>query len=488
MTIDRQFSHGLRWVAGSRLLGQLVSWVGTIYVMRTLVPHDYGLAAICSTVLAITSMVSEVGIGAGIIQAEKVNDRQLRSIFGVALMLAFCATSLVTFSAPWLAIFFNAPEAVPLIRVASLQLLLSPLTTIPEAYLLRDLRFRSTALTDFSVAIASSTTTVSLAWSGAGVWALIIGPLVGGTLRVLILQTLSPHLILPSFDPRPARGLVGFGSKIATSRVASYLFSQSDVLIASRALTKSALGEYSVAMNLAMLPVSKVMSVVNSVTYPTIARMNRNKVDIPARMLSAMRLFGYCVIPVLWGMSAVAPWLIQALIGDAWANAVLPLQIVCLAMPARLMGALLSSVVQGLGHAGLDVRNTVTGVIVMPVCFLVGAQFGASGLALAWMIGLPCVVAINVHHSRHVLGVTLLQLLRAFSKPLCFSGLMALNVYVFGHWAAAHFAAMLVLPLCILLGITLYLGFFYFFDRATLRTLLAILRPNKEGPPAPDEI
>lgn len=468
-------------MAASRFGAQMISWVGTIIVMRLLMPQDYGLAAICTAVMSIVSMAAEFGIGAGIVQAARLEPRQLRSVFGASLLFSLTGAVVVVASAPLIAWFFKAPQAVLLIQVSAMHLVLAPLATMSEAQLRRELRFRGSSIIDFVAALAATTATLGLAWRGSGVWALVLGPIAGAIVRVLLLNVLVPQRLLPSFDLRPARALIGFGSKVALSRIASYVFGQSDVLIAARVLSKASLGEYSVAMHLAMLPVAKAMSVVNQVTYPVIAQLNREGTSMLPLLVRGLRLFSYVVIPVLWGMAAVSPWLVPAVLGPNWVGAVLPLQIVAVVLPLRLLSVLLSSVTQGMGHAGLDLHNSITGIFVLPCCFVVGAQFGATGLALAWLVGLPILVTLNLRRSRSVLGISVGSALRALSKPVALSAAMAACVTVTGTLCSSHWGNWPTLLASAAAGAVSYLGLFWLVDRESVRQLLQLIKPAPQA-------
>jgi len=476
MSSDSGFASGLRWVAAGRLSAQLISWLGTIYVMRTLVPQDYGLAAICSSIIAIVMIVAEFGMGASVIQAKKLEDAQIRSIFGASLLFSFSCAAMLVLAAPLLTWFFRAPEAINLIRASALHLVLSPLSTIPEAILRRDLRFRGVSVIEFVTGISASLATVALAWYGAGVWSIVTGPLVGALARVIMINLLAPQRLAPSLNLRPAAGMLDFGFKVAISRLASTVFGQSDVLIAGRFLSKAALGEYSVGMTLAMLPVSKAMGILNQVTYPTIAKMHREGQSLQPVLLEGLRLFAYVLVPLLWGMAAVAPWLISSLIGPHWEQAVLPMQIVCLALPLRMISVLLSSVLQGMGQAGMEVRNTMTGVVLLPLCFLAGAPFGATGLALAWLVGLPLLIVVNLHRARDVMKLTIRDALLALSKPVALSGVMAASTLALGHGLGPQLSDWLRLSMLVPCAIALYLVLLWTLDRPCAIKLISLLK------------
>lgn len=480
MSSKKIFTSGLRWVAAGRLSAQLVSWVGTLYVMRTLLPQDYGLAALCSSTISIIAIIAEFGIGASIVQAKSFEEEEVRSVYGASILFySVCALALIV-SSPALAWFFRAPEVTALIRVSALQFVFAPFAVIPEAMLRRDLRFSRISVVEFTAAICASLVTIVMAYRGAGVWSIVVGPVASSAIRLMMLYLLAPLPTWPSFRLSPAKNLLNFGYKVAVSRIIGSVFGQIDILIAGRFLSKSALGEYSVAMTLAMLPVNKAMGIINQVAYPMIAQMRRDSVAMQPALLGSLRLFAYVLIPLLWGMAAVSDWLVPILVGSSWKNAVLPLQLVCVALPVRMISVMLSSVLHGLGHAGLEMRCTITGVALLSICFLAGASFGAVGLASAWLIGLPIMVALNIWRSKDVLGFGLLQVLRALSKPIALSACMCVIVLTVGHVMASDLSASITLLITVTTGAIVYLGLLWTLDRANARTLLAFLKIGSE--------
>jgi teichuronic acid exporter len=470
------FRSGFRWMALGRLGAQLASWVGTLLVMRLLSPGDYGLAAICSAVIAVVTLLAEFGFGAALVQAQTLSRAQIRSVFGAALLFSWVSALVVVAGAPLAGWFFRSSEAVVLIQASALQLLLSPLATVPDAFLKRELRFKGASLVELLAGFAATIVTVSMAYGGTGVWALIIGPVAGTIVRIVLLHGLARQVLLPSFRIGPARELVRFGRDVALSRLASYVFGQSDVLIAGRTLDKVALGEYSVAMHLAMLPVTKVMGIVNQVAYPVIAQMAREGHDLRPDLLRGLRLSGYALIPGLWGVAAVAPWFVHVVLGPQWSSASVPLQIVCLVLPLRLMSVLMSTAVQGIGRPDIDLFNSARGVVLLPVCFLVGSLFGAAGLACGWLVGLPLLLTLNIRNAREVLGFTLSDALRQIALPLVCSGGMFFAVRALAWLLDQHASSVLGLVVMMGFGMVFYAALVWVFDRAAAFSLMSLVR------------
>ena len=79
----RRVLSSLAWTGSAQFLGQLVSWAATIIVIRILDPGDYGIMAMATLFVSFVLMLSDLGIGAAIVQAEEIDDEDLRSIQGL---------------------------------------------------------------------------------------------------------------------------------------------------------------------------------------------------------------------------------------------------------------------------------------------------------------------------------------------------------------------------------------------------------------------
>ena len=64
MTIEKKALAALKWTSIAKILGQTVSWVIMLMVLRLLAPEDYGLMAISTVIIVIVASVAELGMGA----------------------------------------------------------------------------------------------------------------------------------------------------------------------------------------------------------------------------------------------------------------------------------------------------------------------------------------------------------------------------------------------------------------------------------------
>ena len=71
MTLKLKVLSGLKWSAAGKLLGQIISWISTIVVIRMLEPSDYGLMSLSIIFTSLCYVLSQMGLGSSIVQSKK---------------------------------------------------------------------------------------------------------------------------------------------------------------------------------------------------------------------------------------------------------------------------------------------------------------------------------------------------------------------------------------------------------------------------------
>jgi O-antigen/teichoic acid export membrane protein len=475
----RNFHSALRWLAAGRAAGQAVSWVMTVLVIRLLSPADYGLAAMVATVTALITIIAEFGFSVAIVQAKEITREQLASIFGAAIIFGLLSALAVAGLAPLAASFYAEPQLTPLLQVAALNFLILSFATVPDGELRRNNRFDRLAWADFVSTLVASLMTYWFALSGKGVWALLLGQLIASAVRVILLQLMVTERIWPSLQIGKAMQLIRFGGQIALSRIIGYATTQSDLLIAGRFLGKESLGFYYVAIDLAMMPLSKVMSIVNQAALPALAQIKRdNHKDKNEILLRSLKLMGYVTLPTLWGMAAISPSLISTVLGNQWIESTLPLQLICLTLPLRVISILMSTAVIAYGHGNIELRNNLTNALIFPVCFFIGAQYGLIGFALSWSLALPATVGINLYRTKDFLNISFHQVLKQMTRPALLSGGMAILVYTSGLIIEIPGHDWVVLNILVIEGVVTFCTLLWFFDKGAVISLASVVSPS----------
>jgi O-antigen/teichoic acid export membrane protein len=153
------------------------------------------------------------------------------------------------------------------------------------------------------------------------------------------------------------------------------------------------LGFYSMAKQLALLPVEKVSVVVNQVTIPVMAELQTDSTAMRDAFLRGIRLVLYITIPVCLGMALVAEDLIWVTLTDKWMSAVPLLQVLCFYALIRSGDVLLPPIFMARSRITFLFWYAMVLLAIMPVAFWAGAaSMGALGVALIWVTVYPVIM------------------------------------------------------------------------------------------------
>lgn len=249
--------------------------------------------------------------------------------------------------------------------------------------------------------------------------------------------------------------------------------------IAGKLLGHELLGSYSVAMHLASLPVQKLSSILNQVAFPAFAQSQHDKTLVSRYLLKSLRLLCFIAIPILWGISSIAPEIVDVILGPKWHTALVPLQLLPLVMPLTMISPFLNTAFQGTGHGAIVFRNVLTASLLLPCAFLIGVNWGLLGLSLAWVCGFPIVLAINLRRMLPLLGLRWSDVL-ANTLPAALTGCGMYGAVVLARYVAESIDAFPRMIVLILVGGVTYSLFALCVNRESTRELVQLLVPRKQ--------
>lgn len=454
--IKEKVISGLRWTAGMRITSQVLTWAMTLVVIRLLSPADYGLLAMATVVIAFLSLLSEIGLGPAIVQKSVIEPGVLNKVFGLVLAFNLAICIALSLAAPLIAAFYQEDRLVRIIQVMSFQFVVSAFAVVPEAMLQREMEFRKRSLVDLSGSVLGGLTTLGLALSGFGVWSLVAGTFASQIWKAIGLNVILRAMHRPVFSFSGLREYVVFGGHISLSGILWFFYTQADVLIAGKWLGKEALGYYAVAMHLASLFNQRIAGIINQVAFPAFSLIQNDLKKVGDKVLLGARVLSFVSFPCLWGISAVAPETILLVLGPKWESAILPLSMIALIMPLRVIGHFVPNAVQGIGRADVILRNVAWACVIMPAAFAIGVNWGLLGLSVAWLAGAPLVFLNNGFSSMRVMGLRLTDLLKSLLPSAAAGLVMYASVAITRLWIGFDSTSVGSLPILILAGAASY--------------------------------
>ena len=476
----KQVRRAVIWRSGSQILTQIVQWGATFLVIRLLAPADYGLFAMTQVILCLLNMLNGYGLASGLVQAKSVTEREIRQLFGMLIVVNVALGAAQFALAPTVAAYYRQPMVADMLRLQSLSYLTTPFIALSYALLARQMDFREQARANIASSIAGAGVALIGAFGGWGVWTLVIAPMAMFVVRAIGMTVAARAYYWPSFDFRGAGTLARYGGLMAVSQLFWFLESQADVIIAGRQFNPHWLGIYTESLFLTQVFVSKFVPPLNEVAFSAYARLKDDEGAVGRAFVGSVRMIMVIALPFYIGFAVTAEPLVLTMMGPKWAEAVPIARLLALAMPFMTLQVLLSPACDAIGRPGISVRNGATGAAILTSAHLIGVQWGAQGLALAWIIGYPAYLATSLVRTLPVIGVPAAALLRALAPPLIAAIAMGLIVIAIDR-TLPQFAPPIDLMILTATGGVAYVGGLMLFARP----LIAELNRTVRGRPQP---
>ena len=473
------------WRSGSQILAQIITWGSTLMVIRLLDPADYGLFAMTQVVISFLAFLNGWGFASALVQSDSIDPFRIRQAFGLLLVLNALLAAIQYFGAPIAAAYYGQPIVADLLQVQALMFLATPFIALPEVMMSRALDFRRQAFVNLFAALAGASTALACALAGYGVWTLVYAPIALFWTRAIGLTVVARLLVWPSFDFRGCGQIIGFGSAVLFSQLFWLVQSQSDIFIAGARFEPHALGLYAEALFLAQIFMAKFVPPLNEVAFPAYARIKHDRAAVRWSFLKTVRLVMLVAAPFYCGLAVTASPMVETVFGAKWLGMVPYIQIIALALMLMTVQILFAPLTNALGKPSVSMFSALSGAIMFPVAFLVGAEWGLIGMAWAWLIAAPLLLLVTALLSTPLIGVTLWDVGRAMLPGLAPALVMAVGV---GLAAQAMVPIGLAAPgqlvALVALGVMLYGGLLWLLEREAIAEVLRLVR--RRQPPAVD--
>lgn len=471
-------------VTFSSLAVRFVSFAGLLVLARELDPADFGVVALAVVVTSTASLFATVGMGAAIIaspadvRATAYHARVLNLALGGGLFLAVAV--LAGPLGGWL-----GPEQLALVLLwSSPVLLLDTMAVVPEALLMKEVRFGRRAAAHVVAALTQTAVAVASALAGLGLWSLVAGHLAGAVVRLVLVVLLAPRVgswRRQPWDRELAGSLVRFGGAAMGTTAIRHAYTNADTVFVGKVFGASALGFYTQAFTLTNLPVQSISQVTNAVLLPVYAKVRDEPVRLAAGYARSFRMVAFATVPTAVGIFILAPQAIVTLLGEQWRPSVVLLQILAGMALFRPLSGTTSPVFLAINRPGLNLRTAVVqGCILIPLALLL-TPWGPEGVAAAVSAAFAAGFFYNMWQlaCRTPVPIDMLGLARSVVPTVLASATMAGAVLLLRAQLVRFDVAPetpIALAAMVALGVATYLGAILLLDRGLVSELVQTSR------------
>ncbi len=476
--LGRLVRRGAAWTAVSHVSVQLVQFATSVVLARLLLPEDFGVAAVVTTIAVFAAILTDLGLSAAIVQRDEVDERVLATAFWMNAALSVVLAGTAFLAAPWLAGFFGMPELDGLVMLVSLAFLLN-LGVVQMGLLRRELDFRRLGLGAVIASLVTTVVSVAGALAGWGALALVLGFVSGTVATTVMLWVFVPWWPRHRPDRRIAaelwafcRGILGFG-------IVNYWSRNADNILVGKFLGASALGFYGRAYNLMMVPVTQLSAVLTAVLFPALSRVKKDQDRFGRAWMLGLKASWVVGTPMAIGAGAAAPALVETLFGARWLPAATVLTLLAASVPAQMLGSNTGPLFQALGRTSLHFRLGLVTSSLTVAAIVAGLPFGIVGVATALLVKSWVAVWIPLLPALRMAGLSVAALLRSLALTtlgaVVMAGAVLLVPVVLGDRTPV-----VVLVVQVVVGVLVYGAFLL----AGERSFIAELRGRGPAQPA----
>ncbi|MBO6170207.1 MAG: lipopolysaccharide biosynthesis protein [Bacteroidales bacterium] len=390
--------------AGARYSTIFLGLLFSAVLARLLTPEDYGVVAVTVVFTTFFGILSDLGMGAGIIQNKELTDDDIGSIFAFSLRLSLgLAAAFALFSVP-MAMFYGNNAYIPVGALLAVSLFFNTMNVVPNALMLKAKRFKDIALRILLACIVSGIAGIILAWAGLKYYALVIQAVLN-SMFIFFWNYLS---VRPPLAKRIQRESIAkirsYSSFLFGFNVINYFARNTDNLLIGKIMGPSALGWYDKSYKLMLYPVNNLTHVITPVLHPILSEHQDDKKYIYDKYLQIVKLLsllGAFITPFCFFASSE---IIRILYGEQWLPSIACLKWMALGIWAQMILSSAGSIFQSLGDTRRLFFSGSMNAVLTVLCIIAGIIEGsieavARNVAIAYNLQFIATFYILVHLS-----------------------------------------------------------------------------------------
>ena len=385
-TIHRSAWLGPAWSLGSVVARHAVSLVSTATAARFLLPADYGLVGLITSLIAFPLALADLGLTWPTVQKRELTWGQVNSLFRMNIATGLGLWGLTALMAPAVAGWFGLSELTPLAIAFGAVFALNGLAVQPMAILSRRMEFRATFWTESAGVAAGAMILVALAVWGFGPWALAGQALVGSIVRTTLAFAWSGFRPGKAATTSESASLFGFGACVATYTLINAVGRNLDNILIGRTWGLDALGFYTRAYFLMTVPVLLSAGALGAAEVSALSSLAHDRNRMGARYRQAMRLSALAGMPIAGVLFVAAPEVVRVLYGTGWEPTALLFRWLLIASFTQtvIVPSGWLYLVAGKGRALLVFGTAAT--LVQVAAFIAGNRYGPEGVAAGYAL------------------------------------------------------------------------------------------------------
>lgn len=423
LTIGRKVADGAGLLIALRISERLVGLLSFSIVARLLVPSDFGLLALATSVVAVVELFGQAGINLALVQRRSASRAEYDTAWTIDVIIGGVVAAIIAASAASLAVLLNEPRVEHVLYWLAAASAVGGFQNVGIVEFQKSFKFGKEFRLRLSTRALKAIATVAFALAWRDYWSLVAG-YIAGTLASVALSY-AMHTYRPRFTLSAVRAFSHFSAWMLIRNIATGLSEHLTNLVIGRGVSVASLAFFSAAREIADLATTELQAPIRRAMFPGFAALNHDSALLRKSYIDWSAVMIMLTLPIPVGLAFVAPDLVRVLLGERWLPVVGLLQIFACAGIFRASVAGSQLMLIAVGKPRLAALVAVVRALVLIPLVIVGTLLAdAKGAAWALFVVAALVFVVNLVVVIGTLGVSRRDLGRASGRPLMATLLM----------------------------------------------------------------
>lgn len=438
-----------------------ITLLTSIVLARILGPEEFGVTAIVTVFITLANVFVQNGFGFAIIQKKDATDKEFTFVLLFNVVVSLGIYLFIFIIAPFAERYYEMDGLATIIRVMSLSVIVAAVGNIQQAYVSRRLEFKKLFISTFSAVMISGIVGVVMALTGCGVWSLVVQHLLYSVVSTIALAVSSDMKMEKGVSFSECKDTLSLGWKFLLTSLIMTIGSEIRTLVIGKLYSPTDLAYVNKGQRLTNAPMTVVQSSITAVMYPVLAKHQDRTESIRDIVRRFAQVSSFVVFPVLFGMAAVADYLIPLLLTNRWIESVQYVVIYCFIWLLNPIQMTHLQAIKALGKGNILVALEIIkscvsmGILAISIVIFDSIQAIVIGLLIAEAICTLLTCPIGKKLFEYSFGMQIGDII----LPLLLSAVMFALVKMV---SLLNINAFLTLILQIIVGIISYVGLSYF--------------------------
>lgn len=276
----KELVSGTIWNTIDRFSFMAIQLICTFIMGRFLLPEDFGIVGMLTVFTGIALTLQDSGFANALIREKNVTEKDLSTVFIFNVAMSIVLYLILYFASPFIATFFHQPILESVCKYTFLVIPLTALSLIQTTLCTKALKFKKLCLISVSSSLLASIISIIVAYYIRNVWALVLQNVLTFVFKNILLWFSTSWIPSADFSRESFWKYFNFSKNLLVSGLIGNIFNNIHSLLIGRCYTAADLGYYSQANRLSTAVSTSATSVVQTVSFPLLSKINNEGNDI----------------------------------------------------------------------------------------------------------------------------------------------------------------------------------------------------------------